>query len=109
MVVLVFLIIRMKTLTPFGLSDFVPEETEAFQSRLQTVKNVFDNQDYQTVKTPTLEYYDTLSVAMGDFLKERAIKIVDRSGHLMILRTLSRKLINETCHPVYIVRWKIAE
>ena len=76
----------MKTLTPFGLSDFVPEETEAFQSRLQTVKSVFDNQDYQTVKTPTLEYYDTLSIAMGDFLKERAIKFVDRSGHLMILR-----------------------
>lgn len=76
----------MKTLTPFGLSDFVPEETETFQRLLNIVKDVFAQQHYQTAKTPTLEYYDTLSVAMGDFLKERAIKFVDRSGHLMILR-----------------------
>eukprot|EP01047_Picozoa_sp_COSAG01_P000480 COSAG01_NODE_9_length_43729_cov_66.133463_17_plen_284_part_00 len=76
----------MKSLTPYGVSDFVPEETAAFQEKLQAVQHLFEQQHYENVKTPTLEYYDTLSTAMGPFLKEQAIKFVDRSGHLLILR-----------------------
>lgn len=73
-------------MTPYGVSDFVPEETTFFQEKIQILKELFEQHHYRSVKTPTLEYYDTLSSAMGDYLKEQAIKFVDRSGHLLILR-----------------------
>jgi len=76
----------MKSFTPYGVSDFIPEESARFQKHLQSINQVFEQQSYHQVKTPTLEYYDTLSNAMGDYLKEQAIKFVDRSGHLLILR-----------------------
>ena len=49
----------MKTLTPFGVNDFLPLETEAFE-RIQSVLDVvFRGSGFDKIKTPGLEYYET--------------------------------------------------
>ncbi|MCX6513215.1 MAG: ATP phosphoribosyltransferase regulatory subunit [Actinobacteria bacterium] len=76
----------MKSLTPFGVRDLVPEEAERLQKIFRKFKHIFEKWQYQKIITPSIEYYHTLEKGMGDSLKERSVKFFDASGQLVILR-----------------------
>ncbi|MFT5171440.1 MAG: ATP phosphoribosyltransferase regulatory subunit, partial [Candidatus Marinamargulisbacteria bacterium] len=41
---------------------------------------------YEEVITPTIEYFDTLAVGMGERLQEKSIRFLDPSGSLYVMR-----------------------
>ncbi len=68
------------------MQDFNPTETKVFSQTLKKITSVFETRNYSRIKTPTLEYYETLSVGLSPKLKESAIKFFDPSGQAVILR-----------------------
>jgi len=79
-------IFTMKTLTPVGVDDFLPAEAEKHQNIISTISNTFESFKFEKIRTPTIEYFDTLSVGMGDHLQKQAIKFFDNSGNILVLR-----------------------
>ena len=73
-------------LTPVGVNDFFPEEMADFEAVLGKLNGVFQGAGYQKVRTPSLEYYDTLAVGMGPEFSRRAVKLFDVHGEVMVLR-----------------------
>ncbi len=69
-----------------GVSDFLPKETADFEAILTTLSVVFSGLGYQKIHTPTLEYFDTLALGMGDSFGHLAVKLFDASGQVMVLR-----------------------
>ncbi len=76
----------MKTRTPFGVREFVPEEAQIHRDLVKKTASVFEKNGYHFIRTPTFEYYDTLSEGMETSLKEQAIRFFDNEGHLLVLR-----------------------
>jgi len=76
----------MDNLTPIGVYDFSPEEMARFDAILSSVIGVFSRFGYQKIRTPSLEYYDTLSIAMGADFGEWAVKLFDPKGEVLVLR-----------------------
>ena len=76
----------MKTLTPQGVRDLLPEDMAARNQAIKQIKNVFKKYGYERIATPVLEFYDTLAKGLSPDLAERCIKFVDRDGQLMVLR-----------------------
>jgi len=72
--------------TPSGVQDFIPTETKVFSQTLKKITSVFEDRNYARIKTPTLEYYETLSVGLSPKLKDSAIKFFDPSGQAVMLR-----------------------
>ena len=72
--------------TPHGVNDFLPGDAKRHQALLQKVRSVFEKRGYKKIKTPTIEYLETLSVGMGDTLQNSAIKFFDAAGHVLVLR-----------------------
>ncbi|MFC1616917.1 ATP phosphoribosyltransferase regulatory subunit [Candidatus Margulisiibacteriota bacterium] len=61
----------MKTLTPFGVKDLIPEDAIKQQEILDTAEKIFQKWDFQKVITPSVEYYDALAQGMGDYLNKK--------------------------------------
>jgi len=76
----------MTSITPFGVTDFLPEDFKIFNERITLVQQVFEASGYQPIKTPTLEYFNALAVGMGDEFNELAIKFFDADGEALVLR-----------------------
>ncbi len=76
----------MKRLTPLGIRDLVPEETQHRQQLVQSMSKTFETQGYQHIQTPTLEFSEALGVGMGPQFKHTAIQFFDPSGQLLVLR-----------------------
>ena len=76
----------MKTLTPFGVNDFIPAEASTYSAIINKVETQFKKQGYEQVITPTIEYYDSLLPGMGESLKESSIKFFDGSGQMLLMR-----------------------
>lgn len=76
----------MKTLTPFGVTEYIPSEAKKHKEVSVSLLRVFEKNKYQLIRTPTLEYYDSLAPAMGPVLKEKAIRFFDHKGQLLLLR-----------------------
>lgn len=76
----------MKTLTPFGVKDLIPEDAEKQEKILKIIRTIFEKHKFQKIITPTIEYYDSLILGMGDSLDKKAIKFFDSDGNTLILR-----------------------
>ncbi|RAP37231.1 hypothetical protein DID80_04210 [Candidatus Marinamargulisbacteria bacterium SCGC AAA071-K20] len=77
----------MKTAqTPVGVTDLIPEEASEYTVIIGKVVTVLTKNKYELVRTPTIEYYDSLSNGMGPNLQKKAIKFVDTSGKVVTLR-----------------------
>lgn len=72
--------------TPSGVRDFIPTETKVFTQTLKKLTSVFETRQYSRIKTPTLEYFETLAVGLSPKLKDSAIKFFDPSGQAVMLR-----------------------
>ena len=68
----------MNRLTPIGVADFLPNEAQNYASLL--------NNAFKRVKTPTLEYLESLEPGLGQHLKKKTVKFIGPNGATIILR-----------------------
>lgn len=72
---------------PQGVRDILPDEAEKIGAVESGILAVFAKRGFQRVITPLLEYVDTLSIGMGEGLKERVLKFIDPStGRVIAIR-----------------------
>jgi ATP phosphoribosyltransferase regulatory subunit len=76
----------MTTLMPSGVSDFLPSETDYFDKIIRTIEQTFKQNGYKKVRTPTLEFFDTLKIGMGPDLDTIGVKLFDAQGRVLVLR-----------------------
>ena len=75
-----------KLSTPLGVTDYIPVDAEQYQKILHTLSSLYSELGYQHIKTPTLEFFNTLSVGLGSHLKERCLRFFDSAGDIVVLR-----------------------
>lgn len=76
----------MNKLTPLGVRDLLPEETQKYQGIIKKLTQIFESEHYQHIQTPTLEYFDALALGMGPHFKDIAVKFFDPKGQVLVLR-----------------------
>lgn len=72
--------------TPEGTRDRLFAECAAFRRVEQAVTGVFRRQGYCEMTTPNVEYYDLISAAGHPLPQESMMKIVDRTGKILVMR-----------------------
>lgn len=70
---------------PIGMRDTLPQLYEAKNQIRQTMKAELKLWGYQSIETPTLEYYDTVGVASA-ILDQQLFKLLDQRGNTLVLR-----------------------
>ncbi|MDI3525512.1 MAG: phosphoribosyltransferase regulatory subunit [Candidatus Atribacteria bacterium] len=70
----------------FGMKDFYPREVKLKRTIEQKLRFLFESWGYEEVEPPIIEYYATLEKTLGEDLKERTFKFINRSGELVCLR-----------------------
>jgi ATP phosphoribosyltransferase regulatory subunit len=78
--------ILMKTSTPIGVQDLTPEENKRLDSLLAKCDSVAKKAHFQKVRTPVIEYEETLLPGIDPDLKERTIRFFDSYGNTLLLR-----------------------
>lgn len=76
----------MKTLTPSGVQDLLPNQTKIYRGLLDTIQSVFSRYDFNLVRTPSLEYIETLAPGLPEQLLKKAVTFQDPSGQQLVLR-----------------------
>ncbi|MFA5928496.1 MAG: ATP phosphoribosyltransferase regulatory subunit [Candidatus Margulisiibacteriota bacterium] len=76
----------MKTQTPQGVRDLLPDDVARRRLIIEQIKTVFEKRGYKRIITPVLELYDTLKKGLSPELRENCMKFIDRDGQLMVLR-----------------------
>lgn len=72
---------------PQGVRDILPEETKKISAVESSVLQVFERYGFARIITPLLEYVETLSLGMGESLKDRVLKFIDPStGAVVAIR-----------------------
>lgn len=93
----------MKTQTPKGVRDLLPDEVERRSQVVKDIKVVSKKNGYRRIITPTYELYDVLKRGMGPKLKNMAIRFFDHNGDQMVLRPdmttpIARSAANRMSH-----------
>lgn len=70
--------------TPLGFRDILPEEAEEREKLIRSVQELFAENDYKLIETPTLEAMDT--VRQGRKLASSPFKFFDSQGDLLAMR-----------------------
>lgn len=76
----------MKTLTPFGVTDILPDGVDRRERVMRKLKSVFQRGHFRPVVTPTFEYFETLKHALSEKTLDRCIRFFDHQGELIVLR-----------------------
>ncbi|MBI5885736.1 MAG: ATP phosphoribosyltransferase regulatory subunit [Deltaproteobacteria bacterium] len=72
---------------PQGVRDILPEETKKITAVETSILAVFERYGFARIITPLLEYVETLSLGMGESLKDRVLKFIDPStGRVVAIR-----------------------
>jgi ATP phosphoribosyltransferase regulatory subunit len=73
---------------PTGVFEMTPAKTDLVRRLEKAVLSVFQLWGYQEVRTPALEYVDSMSRGLTDSELDMAFKLVDRdTGKVMLLRS----------------------
>lgn len=70
---------------PLGMRDTLPAIFEKKESIRQTGREFFTIRGFDFIKTPTLEYYDTVGRS-SSILESNLFKLVDSQGNTLVLR-----------------------
>ncbi|MFN7252565.1 MAG: ATP phosphoribosyltransferase regulatory subunit [Anaerobacillus sp.] len=70
---------------PIGMRDTLPQLYEAKNQIRQEMKAELKLWGYQSIETPTLEYYETVGVASA-ILDQQLFKLLDQRGNTLVLR-----------------------
>ncbi len=76
----------MKTLTPFGVRDILPDSVDRWDRVTRKLKSVFHRAKFRPIMTPTFEYFETLRHALSEKTLNRCIRFFDHQGELIVLR-----------------------
>ncbi len=76
----------MKTLTPSGVSEFTPTEAIRFTQLTQSIVTEFNDHGFTPIRTPVVEYFDSLEPGLTPYLIDQSVRFFDTAGNLMILR-----------------------
>ena len=76
----------MRTLTPVGVRDLTPDESQHEEERLSAMRSVYERHAYQGLVTPTIEFFDTLAPVMTQNLRDTCIKFFDSEKRTLVLR-----------------------
>lgn len=71
---------------PTGMQDTLPGECEARNKLEEKFRCLFRTHGYREIKTPILEYYDTLSERPYGYRPEHVWKTFDHTGRILTLR-----------------------
>jgi ATP phosphoribosyltransferase regulatory subunit len=71
---------------PAGTRDLLPGEAKRRREMEARMVKVFAQRDYQEVVTPVLEYFDTLTIDLGEEIGGELFRLLDRDGRLLVLR-----------------------
>ncbi len=71
---------------PIGLTDYIPPLVEQLRQVETTLLECMARWGYREVKTPTLEFYDTVGVASATD-DQKLFKLLDRWGTTLVLRS----------------------
>ncbi len=72
--------------TPEGTKDRLFAECGAFRRVEHAVLETFRRQGYCEMTTPNVEYYDLISAAGHPMPQESMLKIIDRTGKILVMR-----------------------
>ncbi|RAP31818.1 hypothetical protein DID76_02300 [Candidatus Marinamargulisbacteria bacterium SCGC AG-414-C22] len=72
--------------TPIGVTDFVPEDAKIHKEQYACLNSLFAKLQYEPIRTPTIEYYDSLAQGIGPSLEQSSIKFIDPTGKVLVLR-----------------------
>ncbi len=72
--------------TPVGTADILAEETLGRNKMADLIGGVFKSYGYNSVETPTLEFYDVFANNAGTIKQERMFKFFDEAGRILVLR-----------------------
>lgn len=72
--------------SPGGMKTYLPELAVELKDIEEKILDVFNLWGYQTIITPTLEYYESLRIGMGSSLDKKLYKFIDYEGNIMALR-----------------------
>lgn len=70
---------------PIGMRDTLPQLFETKMKIRNEIKSELELWGYQSIETPTLEYYDTVGVASA-ILDQQLFKLLDQRGNTLVLR-----------------------
>jgi ATP phosphoribosyltransferase regulatory subunit len=72
--------------TTLGLRDYLPKEVEARDQRIHAMKAIVQGQGYARIITPSIEHYDPLEKALGQYISKQSIMFFDGAGNRLVLR-----------------------
>lgn len=72
--------------TPKGTRDILPNEVTQYQYIEDQLRKNFEQWNYNEVRSPTIEFVETLSTGVGSELIDRMFKFQDFDGKLLALR-----------------------
>ena len=72
--------------TPDGVRDIFGNESAVKRKIENSISDVFDSFGYQSVQTPTFEYFDVFSEKRGSVPSKDLYKFFDRAGNTLVLR-----------------------
>ena len=72
--------------TPEGVRDLISRECEHKRSVEDRIAAVFDRYGCSSIETPTFEFFDVFSSAVGTTPSRELYKFFDREGNTLVLR-----------------------
>ena len=76
----------MSHITPMGVSEYLPIEAQKLDFQKSKLQEIFSRSGYLPIKTPTIEYSDSIEVGLGPVLRKQCIEFFDPSGKRLMLR-----------------------
>ena len=72
--------------TPDGVRDVYGDEYRKKKRAMNAVRGVFERAGYETIETPTFEYFDVYGNEVGTTPSKDLFKFFDRDGNTLVLR-----------------------
>ncbi len=76
----------MRLSTPKGTKDILPKEVKEYHFIENLLREEFELWNYKEVRSPTIEFVETLSTGVGSELTDSMFKFQDFDGKLLALR-----------------------
>ncbi len=72
--------------TPEGVRDIYGDESAKKQHMLKQLRGLLASYGYESIETPTFEYFDIFGSEMTTTRSSELFKLADREGHTLVLR-----------------------
>lgn len=77
---------KNKSTIPEGTRDLIFEESKKRDFIIRNLENIYESFGYESIVTPTIEYYKTFFYEMERLKEEEVYKFFDSNGRILVLR-----------------------